>query len=122
MKNDWRDLAPDNIIQFISLANAKGNLKSEAEIVHYLTRSIITASEDLAALTRKQFSGDEVDPRRIQGNAAVIRIYLEYLTSVLGFDLDEACDRKALEVSAWLKARKRTGRTIEGNGDGHADG
>lgn len=95
----WQQRAGGIHERFLKLAQAKGNLTSDTEILHFLALAICGEAGELANLVKKSWRGDSVDPNDIRDEIADIRIYLEHLTRHLNIDLDQACEQK-LDVVA----------------------
>ncbi|MFL5330247.1 MAG: hypothetical protein ACJ8C4_15205 [Gemmataceae bacterium] len=109
MKSSWRDQAIEIYDRFLRLAHAKGSLKSDPEITHYLALAICGEAGELANLVKKRWRGDEVNLAQIRDELADIRIYLEHLCRLLHVDLDAACQIKLNEVASRLAAKEIAG-------------
>lgn len=103
----WQQRAQGIHERFIKLAQAKGNLNSDSEVLNFLALAICGEAGELANLVKKAWRGDTVDPNAIRDEVADIRIYLEHLTRLLGIDLDRACENKLDEVAGRLEVRER---------------
>lgn len=93
--------------RFVKIAQAKGNLNSDTEVLNFLALAICGEAGELANLVKKAWRGDEVNPNAIRDEIADIRIYLEHLTRLLDIDLDKACDNKLDEVAERLAVKER---------------
>ncbi|MGO8896805.1 MAG: MazG-like family protein [Isosphaeraceae bacterium] len=99
MKPKWQQRSREIHERFLKLAQAKGSLTSDTEVLNFLALAICGEAGELANLIKKMWRGDEVDENRIRDEIADIRIYLEHLARHLHLDLDQACENK-LEVVA----------------------
>src|SRR5258708_270844 len=99
MKPSWQQRSADIHERFLKLAQAKGNLTSDSEVLSFLALAICGEAGELANLIKKIWRGDEVDEAQIRDEIADIRIYLEYISRHLNIDLDRACERKLDEVA-----------------------
>lgn len=97
-KQKWQQRAVEIHERFLKLAQTKGNLTSDSEVLNFLALAICGESGELANLVKKMWRGDEVDRGQIRDEIADIRIYLEHISRHLDFDLDKACERKLDEV------------------------
>lgn len=107
IKQKWQQRAVGIHERFLKLAQAKGHLTSDSEVLNFLTLAICGEAGELANLVKKTWRGDEVDRDQIRDEIADIRIYLEHLSRHLDFDLDRACERKLEEVHERLLAKER---------------
>jgi NTP pyrophosphatase (non-canonical NTP hydrolase) len=103
----WQQRAQGIHERFVRLAQAKGNLNTDSEILSFLALAICGEAGELANLVKKAWRGDEVDPNAIRDEIADVRIYLEHLTRLLDIDLDQACEEKLDEVAGRLVAKER---------------
>jgi NTP pyrophosphatase (non-canonical NTP hydrolase) len=106
-KPRWQQKAQRIHERFVKLAQAKGNLTSDTEVLNFLALAICGEAGELANLVKKAWRGDEVAPNAIRDEIADIRIYLEHLTRLLDIDLDRACDNKLDEVAERLAVKER---------------
>lgn len=106
-KSRWQQKAQGIHERFIKLAQTKGNLNSDTEVLHFLALAICGEVGELANLVKKVWRGDEVDPNAIRDELADIRIYLEHLSRALDIDLDRACDNKLDEVAERLAVKEQ---------------
>jgi NTP pyrophosphatase (non-canonical NTP hydrolase) len=106
IKQKWQQRAVGIHDRFMKLAQAKGGLNSEPEVLHFLTLAICGEAGELANLVKKMWRGDEVDPEHIRDEIADIRIYLEHISRHLDIDLDKACERKLDEVHKRLVVKE----------------
>lgn len=113
MKNNWQDRSREIHERFIKLAQAKGTLTSDAEVLNFLALAVCGEAGELANLIKKIWRGDEVASDEIRDEIADIRIYLEHLSRHLGFDLDAACEQKLKVVARRLDAKERAARLFQ---------
>lgn len=106
MKPKWQQRAQGIHERFVKLAQAKGNLTSDAEILNFLALAICGEAGELANLVKKLWRGDEVAPNVIRDEIADIRIYLEHLARHLHIDLDRACENKLDVVAERLAVKE----------------
>src|SRR5438270_5560491 len=99
IKHKWQQCAVGIHERFLKLAQAKGRLTSDTEILNFLALAICGEAGELANLVKKSWRGDPVDPNDIRDEIADIRIYLEHLARHLDLDLDRACEQKLDEVA-----------------------
>lgn len=107
MKPNWQARSITIHERFVKLAQKKGKLTSDAEVLNFLALAICGEAGELANLVKKMWRGDDVDPAQIRDELADIRIYLEHICQHLNFDLDQACQRKLDEVADRLTDRER---------------
>jgi NTP pyrophosphatase (non-canonical NTP hydrolase) len=107
MKPRWQQRALEIYERFLRLAQAKGSLTSETEVINFLALAICGEVGELANLIKKQWRGDEVDLDEIRDEIADIRIYLEHLARHLRVDIDRACEEKLDIVAERVAARER---------------
>jgi NTP pyrophosphatase (non-canonical NTP hydrolase) len=107
MKTNWQERSREIHERFIKLAQARGSLTSDAEVLNFLALAICGEAGELANLVKKMWRGDEVDSEEIRDEIADIRIYLEHIARHLRFDLDEACERKLKAVAERLDVKER---------------
>lgn len=103
----WQERARDVHQRFLKLAQAKGQLKTDPEVLRFLALAICGEAGELANLIKKSWRGDDVDEGQMRDEIADIRIYLEHISRLLDFDLDEACETKLLEVANRLTVKER---------------
>jgi NTP pyrophosphatase (non-canonical NTP hydrolase) len=103
----WQQRAKGIHERFIKLAQAKGNLNSDSEILNFLALAICGEAGELANFVKKAWRGDELDLEAIRDEIADIRIYLEHLSRLLNIDLDRACENKLDEVDERLTVKER---------------
>ena len=113
MKTNWQERSREIHERFIKLAQAKGSLTSDAEILNFLALAICGEAGELANLVKKIWRGDEVDSEEIRDEIADIRIYLEHLARHLKLDLDAACERKLEVVAERLDAKEGMARLFQ---------
>lgn len=106
MKPEWQQLARSINGRFMKLAQVKGNLTSDAEILNFFALAICGEAGELANLVKKRWRGEEVDPNDIRDEIADIRIYIEHLARHLHIDLDRACENKLNVVSERLAVKE----------------
>lgn len=106
-KQSWQQRAQGVHERFVKLAQAKGRLTSDTEVLNFLALAICGEAGELANLVKKAWRGDTVDPNAIRDEIADIRIYLEHLARLLGLDLDRVCDHKLDEVAERLADKER---------------
>src|SRR5207237_744568 len=106
-REKWQQAAIGIFARFLRLAQAKGSLTSDSEVLNFLALAICGEAGELANLVKKRWRGDEVDRDQIRDEIADIRIYLEHLSRHLDIDLDKACERKLEEVNERLRAKER---------------
>jgi NTP pyrophosphatase (non-canonical NTP hydrolase) len=107
IKQKWQQRAIGIHERFLKLAQAKGNLTSDSEVLNFLALALCGEAGELANLVKKIWRGDEIDRDQIRDEIADVRIYLEHLSRHLDFDLDRACERKLDEVHERLLAKER---------------
>ena len=107
MTRRWQQRSADIHERFLKLAQAKGHLTSDSEVLSFLALAICGEAGELANLIKKSWRGDEVDKAQIRDEIADIRIYLEHLSRHLNIDLDRACECKLDEVADRLAAKER---------------
>jgi NTP pyrophosphatase (non-canonical NTP hydrolase) len=107
MKSKWQERSQEIHERFLKLAQAKGSLTSDAEVLNFLALAICGEAGELANLVKKMWRGDVVDGGDVRDEIADIRIYLEHLARHLHFDLDEACERKVKVVAERLDFKER---------------
>jgi len=107
MKPNWQQKSEEIHERFLKLAQAKGNLTSDSEVLSFLTLAICGEAGELANLIKKLWRGDEVDQDQIRDEVADIRIYLEHISRHLRIDLDRACEQKLDEVAERLRVKER---------------
>lgn len=107
IKPRWQQKAQGIHERFVKLAQAKGNLNSDTEVMNFLALAICGEAGELANLVKKAWRGDVVDPTAIRDEIADIRIYLEHFSRLLDIDLDRACDNKLNEVAERLAVKER---------------
>jgi NTP pyrophosphatase (non-canonical NTP hydrolase) len=112
MKTNWQQRSRGIHERFIKLAQAKGKLATDAEVLNFLALAICGEAGELANLIKKIWRGDEVDSGEIRDEMADIRIYLEHLARHLQFDLDAACERKLEVVAERLDAKERASKAL----------
>src|SRR5258708_3692913 len=112
MKPAWQTRSQDVHERFVKLAQSKGSLTSDTEVLNFLALAICGEAGELANLIKKMWRGDEVDGDQIRDEIADIRIYLEHIARHLRFDLDEACERKLEVVAERLDRKERTASTL----------
>ena len=103
----WQQRSAEIHERFRKLAQAKGHLTSDSEVLSFLALAICGEAGELANLIKKLWRGDEVAEVQIRDEIADIRIYLEHISRHLGIDLDDACDRKLNEVANRLTAKEQ---------------
>jgi NTP pyrophosphatase (non-canonical NTP hydrolase) len=108
----WQQRSADIHERFVKLAQAKGHLTSDSEVLSFLALAICGEAGELANLIKKLWRGDEVEEAQIRDEIADIRIYLEHISRHLNIDLDRACDRKLDEVADRLSAKERNATTV----------
>ncbi len=106
MKTHWQECSRGIHERFIKLAQARGSLTSDAEVLNFLALAICGEAGELANLVKKIWRGDEVKCEDLRDEIADIRIYLEHIARHLRFDLDEACERKVKAVAERLDAKE----------------
>lgn len=106
MVSAWQEHAVRIHDRFIKLANEKGQLTSDSDVVNFLALAICGEAGELANLIKKSWRGDAVDFAEIRDEIADIRIYLEHLSRQLNIDLDRACEEKLTEVSERLNRKE----------------
>src|SRR5262249_25610274 len=99
MKPNWQLRAKGVHERFLKLAQAKGGLTTDREVLYFLALAICGEAGELANLVKKMWRGDDVDAAQIRDEIADLRIYLEHLSRHLQIDLDSACDQKLDEVA-----------------------
>lgn len=114
MNETWQTRAWEIHQRYIRLANEKGKLTSEAEIIHFLALAICGEAGELGNLIKKKWLGDEVDEQLIRSEIADIRIYLEHLARHLRIDLDQACEQKVTVVAERVAAKEQTNEMGDG--------
>jgi NTP pyrophosphatase (non-canonical NTP hydrolase) len=114
-KAKWQQRAEVIHERFLRLAQAKGGLSSDAEILNFLALAICGEAGELANLVKKMWRGDEVGLDEIRAEIADIRIYLEHLSRHLSIDLDRACERKLDVVAERLAVKEREAEARVGN-------
>jgi NTP pyrophosphatase (non-canonical NTP hydrolase) len=107
IKQKWQQRAVGIHDRFLKLAQAKGSLMSDSEVLSFLALAICGEAGELANLVKKLWRGDEVDRDQIRDEIADIRIYLEHISRHLDIDLDKACERKLDEVHDRLVAKEQ---------------
>jgi len=107
MKNKWQQYAQEINNRFIKLAQIKGNLTSDTEMIRYLALAVCGEAGELANLIKKGWRGDDVNSDQIRDEIADIRIYLEHLARYLNFDLDDACENKLRKVDERLTVKEK---------------
>jgi NTP pyrophosphatase (non-canonical NTP hydrolase) len=107
MKAKWQDRSRAVYERFLKLAQCKGKLTSENEVMEFLALAICGEAGELANLIKKQWRGDEVNRQEIVDELADIRIYLEHMARHLGVNLDKACESKVRVVAERVSARER---------------
>jgi NTP pyrophosphatase (non-canonical NTP hydrolase) len=107
IKQKWQQRAVGIHERFLKLAQAKGSLISDSEVLSFLALAICGEAGELANLVKKLWRGDEVDRDKIRDEIADIRIYLEHLSRHLDIDLDKACETKLEEVHERLVAKEQ---------------
>jgi NTP pyrophosphatase (non-canonical NTP hydrolase) len=112
MKSRWQQRSVEIHERFLKLAQAKGKLKSDSEVLCFLALAISGEAGELANLIKKTWRGDKVEGDQIRDEIADIRIYLEHISRHLNIDLDQACDRKLDEVADRLTAKERNASTF----------
>ena len=111
MKPKWQQRAREIHERFLRLAQAKGTLHSDTEILNFLALAICGEAGELANLVKKMWRGDDVAQEQLQEEIADIRIYLEHLARHLQIDLDRACENKLDVVSERLNAKEQEAAT-----------
>ena len=111
MESKWRERSTEIHERFVRLAQAKGTLTSDAEVLNFLTLAICGEAGELANLVKKLWRGDQIDAEEIRDEIADIRIYLEHIARHLHFDLDEACEQKLKVVAERLDVKERAAST-----------
>jgi NTP pyrophosphatase (non-canonical NTP hydrolase) len=106
MKPKWKTRTEAVHERFLKLAQAKGSLTSDTEVLHFLALAICGEAGELANLVKKMWRGDHVDTADIRDEIADIRIYLEHLCRHLQIDLDSACEHKLDEVADRLALKE----------------
>jgi NTP pyrophosphatase (non-canonical NTP hydrolase) len=114
MKRAWQEHAKDIHERFLTIARAKGSLKSDVEITHFLALAICGEAGELANFVKKAWRGDEFEIDQIRDELADIRIYLEHLARHLQIDIDDACEHKLNTVAQRL-AIKEAERSVATN-------
>ncbi len=114
MKPKWPQRAWDIHQRFIKLAQVKGSLTSESEIINFLTLAICGEAGELANLVKKVWSGDKIDRQDIFDEIADIRIYLEHLATHLDLDIDRACEAKLDVVAERIAVKERASSETSG--------
>jgi NTP pyrophosphatase (non-canonical NTP hydrolase) len=99
MKGKWQQRSREIHERFLRLAQTKGSLTSDAEVIRFLALAICGEAGELANLIKKSWRGDEISMDEVRDEIADIRIYLEHLSRCLNIDIDSACDHK-LDVVA----------------------
>ncbi len=99
MKSNWQLRAKGVHERFLKLAQAKGALTTDREVLYFLALAISGEAGELANLVKKMWRGDDVEAGQIRDEIADLRIYLEHLSRHLQIDLDSACDKKLEEVA-----------------------
>ena len=112
MESKWQEHSKEIHERFVRLAQAKGTLTSDAEVLHFLALAICGEAGELANLVKKLWRGDTVNSEEIRDEIADIRIYLEHIARLLHFDLDKACERKLREVAERLDLKERAASTL----------
>ena len=107
MAPKWQQRSVDIHERFLKLAQAKGHLTSDSEVLSFLALAICGEAGELANLIKKLWRGDAVEEAEIRDEIADIRIYLEHLSRHLRIDLDYECDRKLDEVANRLTAKEQ---------------
>jgi len=110
MTAKWQTRADAIHARFLKLAQAKGRLTDDIEVLHFLALAICGEAGELANLVKKMWRGDQVDVAEIQDEIADIRIYLGHLCRHLRIDLDGACERKLQEVADRLTVKEAPSR------------
>ena len=106
VKQNWQQRAQGIHERFLKLAQAKGTLTSEVEVLNFLALAICGEAGELANLVKKKWRGDDVDPGQIRDEIADIRIYLEHFARQLHVELDCACENKLNEVAKRLDLKE----------------
>jgi NTP pyrophosphatase (non-canonical NTP hydrolase) len=107
MKPRWQQRALGIYERLLRLAQAKGSLTSETEIINFLALAVCGEAGELPNLIKKRWRGDEVDLDEIRDEIADIRIYLEHLARHLQVDIDRACEEKLDVLAERVAARER---------------
>jgi len=107
MNAEWHKAAEQIHHRFLKLAQSKGNLTSDSEILSFLALAICGEAGELANLVKKRWRGDNVEVDMIRDELADIRIYLEHIAHQLGIDLDQACEVKLTKVVTRLDEKER---------------
>src|SRR5262245_31524658 len=107
MKPEWQLRSKSIHERFLRLAQAKGSLTTDQEVLNFLALAICGEAGELANLVKKMWRGDDVDLAQIRDELADIRIYLEHLARHLKVDLDSACEHKLDEVADRLAFKER---------------
>lgn len=107
METKWRERSVGINERFVKLAQAKGKLTSDTEMLNFLALAICGEAGELANLFKKNWRGEELDAAQVQGEIADIRIYLEHMCRYLNIDIDQACDSKLDEVAQRLAIKER---------------
>jgi NTP pyrophosphatase (non-canonical NTP hydrolase) len=103
----WQQRAVGIHERFLKLAQAKGNLTTDSEVLNFLALAICGEAGELANLVKKAWRGDEIDREQLQSEIADIRIYLEHISRHLDIDLDKACEEKLEDVHKRLLIKER---------------
>ena len=106
MKPNWQLRAKGVHERFLKLAQAKGGLTNDREVLYFLALAICGEAGELANLVKKMWRGDDVGSSQIRDEIADLRIYLEHLCRHLQIDLDSACDQKLDEVADRLALKE----------------
>ena len=112
MKPKWQERSRDIHERFLKLAQAKGSLTSDTEILNFLALAICGEAGELANLIKKMWQGDDVDSDQIRDEIADIRIYLEHLSRHLHINLDQACENKLEVVAERLTVKENAASTL----------
>lgn len=112
MKPKWQQRSRDIHERFVRLAQAKGSLTTDSEVLNFLALAICGEAGELANLVKKQWRGDKIDRAEIRDEIADIRIYLEHLARHLHIDLDRACEEKLDVVAERLAIKEGASQAV----------
>lgn len=101
-KPKWQPQSWANHQEFIKRANAKGHLRSDAQVISFLGLALCGEAGELANLLKKMWRGDSVSTQDLWHEIADVRIYLQHLAEHLGVDIDAACQQKVEIVAKRL--------------------
>src|SRR5271155_1414682 len=106
MKPEWQERSREIHERFLKLAQVKGSLTTDTEVLNFLALAICGEAGELANLVKKMWRGDVVDSNQIRDEIADIRIYLEHIARHLHINLDQACENKLEVVAERLDAKE----------------